>query len=119
MYQSIRWTARISSIVVVGFFLLFLIGEGVSVQSLMLREIMMFAAWAIAFAGMALGWKRELSGGTLTIAGYFLFVIIEGRFPLGVWYNPFFAAWAVNGLLFVLAGWLRSKKEPEAKTVAS
>ncbi len=113
-YKIVKWTARILSILLFAFFLVFAVGEGVHPTNLTTREMMMFLSLFISFAGMIFGWRRELSGGTLTIAGYICFVAIEGRFPLPGWFNPYFAAIAFIGLLFILAGWLQSRIKPDA-----
>lgn len=95
--------------------LFFFIGEGVSVgfgQYLRLtaRESAMMAAFAALWLGLVLGWKRELWGGLLTIAGVAAFYILSMALSGGVPRGPCFLLIASPGALFVLYGILAGRQ---------
>jgi len=113
----IRWTARILSGLIVILILFIFIGEGMSdgfggFLHLTLRENLMTLAFIGVFIGLIIGWKWELTGGILILAGLILFYLLDflfsGTFPRGVIF-PYFA---IPGILFILSG-LLSKIEFE------
>jgi peptidoglycan/LPS O-acetylase OafA/YrhL len=101
--RGLRWSARVTGLLLVGMVLLFLVGEGPpnpikqppSVQIEFLGMILMVA-------GFLAGWRWEAVGGLLAVIGFAVFaateVIVNKRPPGGA--IPLFA---VPGVLYVLS----------------
>jgi hypothetical protein len=109
-----RWTGRLLSLLTIGTLLLFMIGEGFNPLHFKARELLLAACFPLGLLlGLALAWRWEKLGGTLTIASLAAFYLIHyvgsGRFPRG----PFFALLVLPGLFFLLAG-LAAKRKAEA-----
>ncbi len=105
----IRWTARIASAITAFLILVFFIGDGLSegfqpLLHLTLRETLMMISFFAVWLGLILGWKRELTGGLLTVCGLVVFYILDylfsGSFPRG----PFFLIFASPGFLYLYCG---------------
>jgi hypothetical protein len=105
------WIARVSALLMVGFFGLIAVGEGLPpLLRLPLPVRLEFAALVLVFIGYALGWRHPAAGGTLALLGVAGFNAVElsvnGKLAGG--YFPLFA---VPGLLYLNAGyWARSGK---------
>ena len=69
------------------------------------RETTMMIALSAVWLGLVLGWKWELFGGVLALAGVAAFYLLDygfsGTFPRG----PFFLIFAAPSLLFLCSGW--------------
>lgn len=65
----IRWIARIVGLLYIAFFLLMLIGEGMSPAKLTFHEGLGFVFIFIYFVGLILAWKWEGVGGWIAIGG--------------------------------------------------
>jgi hypothetical protein len=66
-------------------------------------ERMLFGFLFTGLLGMIIAWRREMLGGTLTIIGSSLFMLIN-FLDTGVFnFNPVFAAILLAGILFVLS----------------
>ena len=103
----LKWSARILSILLVVLFLLFLIGEGVPGSTgLTLIETAMFSALFVVFLGFVLAWIRELAGGILSLAGFIVFLILEGDLEVGV----LLSAMALPSILFIISGMLKRRE---------
>jgi membrane protease YdiL (CAAX protease family) len=103
----IRWIARISSIVIVAFLLLMLVGEALSPtqqsSSTTSRETFGLLFFPIGLClGLILAWKWEKAGGIIAIASMVAFHLTIKDAPL--WMLGF----AVPGLLFI-ACWISSR----------
>ncbi|MGE3317416.1 MAG: hypothetical protein AB7O26_20055, partial [Planctomycetaceae bacterium] len=107
---AIRWTARITGFLIVGVFLLFLIGEGFDPRKLTGAEIPQHAALLVALFGMLLLWKWELLGGALSIAGMIAFYAINfaasGRLPGG----PVFPLCFLPGMLILASALIEHRR---------
>ena len=101
----VRWTARILGLLIVGIFLLFMIGEGFNPLRWKGTEIAQHAALLIALIGMLLLWRWELWGGVMVVAGMIAFDSINlaasGRLPGG----PVFPLCFVPGVLALVCWW--------------
>jgi len=108
----VRWSARILSLLSIGFFLMMFIGEGgqrnfVSIaafQAFVRQTGLAFLFFPIGLmAGMIVAWWRAGIGGAITVASLALFyvneIILTGRPPRGL----FFMILALPGFLFLLA----------------
>lgn len=103
----VRWLARSTSLVVWGFVLLFLIGEGdlarVKLSGIEAVELLLFIGICLS---LGLAWRWEGWGGAATVLGVVAFHLVEflgaGRLPRGWW----LASLGVPGLLFLASAWL-------------
>jgi hypothetical protein len=104
----IRWIARISAILLVGFFAVFFVGEGLGEGFPkpwnMSREenIMMFGS-LLMVAGVLAAWKWELIGAIIAISGYLIFCATDGHL-----YSSPFVAFPIISALY-LCNWILSK----------
>ena len=112
----IRWSARFWAVIVVAIilfiFIAHVIEDGIGpLTELTLRETLMMIAFVVTTVSLLLGWKWELVGGSLTLAGMVAFYLIDfafsGSFPQG----PFFLMIAFPGVLFIIAGLLSNKQD--------
>ncbi|OGF97686.1 MAG: hypothetical protein A3F83_11440 [Candidatus Glassbacteria bacterium RIFCSPLOWO2_12_FULL_58_11] len=105
--RTIRWAARIWSLLSLGFLLLMFIGEGLGSASwagLSRREIILMLFFPLGVSlGMLLAWLWEGLGGAFTLASLAAFYTVHylstGRFPGGPW----FMIVAAPGFLFLLS----------------
>jgi hypothetical protein len=107
--KIIHWLARISSVAMIGFFLLFFIGEGgFCILKLTVREAVMMASMLTMVYGLAEGWNNEKFGGLLTVGGLIAFYLsgrfFDGSLPTGPW----FLALGFPGILY-LVSWRLNK----------
>ncbi len=114
-HPLLHWTARFLSLVVGGFLLLFMVGEGFNPARLTPRELVLSGFFPFGLLlGLALAWRWERLGGALAVlsiaAFYGVHWLGSGRFPNGV----FFALTASPGFLFLLAGLTMNRKAPTA-----
>jgi hypothetical protein len=76
---ALRWTARVTGLLLVGLVLVFMFGYGgppnVFTQSVPVQ--LEFLATAMMLAGFVLGWWREAAGGGLALIGFALFFGVE------------------------------------------
>ncbi len=103
---TLRWTARTGSIASVFILLLFFIGEGFTPANVGPREWvgLLFFPEGIVI-GMALGWWRELIGGsvaTASLASFYLVygLALTGKMPGGL----AFLLFGLPGILFLAYG---------------
>ena len=84
---ALHWIGRILGVLLVGLFLIFMIGQGFNPLRLNGTEIALASALFVALAGMLLIWRQELIGGTMVLAGMLAFYSINfgasGRLPGG------------------------------------
>jgi len=100
---GLRWSARITGVLLVGTVLLFLVGEGPPnpVRQPLPVQIELLGM-GLMVVGFLLGWRWEGIGGLVAVFGFALFTATElavnGKLPGGA--IPLFA---VPGLLYLLA----------------
>ena len=99
----VRWSARLLGVFLLGFFLLFLIGEGPpNPLTLTWAERLLFLSRMSALVGFVVLWLRDLTGGLLVTGGMIAFYVINylasGRFPSG-WVFPMFFAPGILSLV--------------------
>ena len=108
--RLIRWIARIASVLAAAAVVLFFIGDGLAegfrpLLNLTVRESAMMTAFALAWLGLLLGWRWELTGGLITasamVAFYLLDYLFSGTFPRG----PYFLILFSPSLLYLYCGW--------------
>lgn len=115
--RRLRLTAKIWSLLSIGFVLLIFIGEmmGSTNSALTFDEWMGLAFFPIGVViGLILGWWRDEIGGAVTmlslIAFYVWDLLRSGDFPGG----PFFILVAAPGFLFLIC-WFWSRGHSEVK----
>jgi hypothetical protein len=101
-----RWLARIIGALLLVFVVILAIGEGVLNPFTQPARVQVgFLALALMLAGILAGWRWELVGGVLSLAGWCLFVGAVANFPGGL--NWFFWLLALPGFLYVTSALLR------------
>jgi hypothetical protein len=108
--RTLRWSARVLSILAVGVVLLFAFGEGLNLSHFTAPQLVLFAFFPIGVClGMALAWRWEGLGGGIAVASLAAFYLVDrltsSSFPRGF----AFVALAAPGFLFLLCWlWARS-----------
>ena len=105
---TMRWLARLGSLISVVVLLLFLFGEGITFSELTFAEWVGLLFFPVGVTvGMLMAWRWETLGGSVTILSLLCFYTVMyseiGRFPEGIW----FALFSLPGLIFLICG-LRS-----------
>jgi hypothetical protein len=108
--DTLRWAARVGSVISIGILLLFIIGEGFHPAKVAPREwvgLLFFPGGVVA--GMIVGWWREGLGGAIAVASLLAFYLVygfllSGKFPSGA----AFLVFAAPGFLF-LTHWLLTR----------
>jgi hypothetical protein len=112
--RLVAWSARITSLLLLGLVIIIFIGEGgpPNVFRQPLSVQFEFASLGVMLIGLVIGWVREGPGGLLVLLGLAAFNAVElavnGRPALGA-----FPLFAVPVVLFLLSALLRrnSKKQ--------
>lgn len=113
----LRWAARTCGLILFAGWALFLAAEMVRPGfQTPLRTMAQAAALGIVFASYALGWKHELAGGLINLAGVALYFVVN-VLDTQVLPAPAAAWFAVPGLLFLLARH-ESRREAMVEAVA-
>lgn len=87
---------------------MFLFGESegaIDLANQPLQVQLIFLGWACIFLGYAAGWIWPIVGGAVVLAALVGMNIASGRL-LGAW----FFLWAVPGVLYLIAGWLKQQR---------
>lgn len=108
---GLRWSARITGVLLVGMVLLFAVGEGVPKPFDAPVPVQVeIGGMLLVLAGCLLGWWREAWGGAMVICGFAAFLatglFVNGKPPGGA--IPLFV---VPGLLY-LATWIATRQRP-------
>jgi hypothetical protein len=113
----VRWGARILSVPILLFWGWFLIAHLVGdaarpSRPLVPSDTVLLAAVVVSLVGLAVAWKWELLGGTLTLAA----VAVGGFINWQVLVFPYALIW-VAALLFLACGWLSRarRNDPAAR----
>jgi hypothetical protein len=95
-----RWTARILGVLLLSVVVLLAIGEGMPNPLTQPGRVQVgFLALALLLVGILVGWRWELAGGLMSLAGWFIFVFAVCGLPRGI--NPFMFALALPGALYL------------------
>ena len=111
----LRWIARICALLSIGFVLLFLFGEGLTVNGVWPTPVewigLLFFPFGLAL-GLLIAWRYELLGGVVAagsiVAFYLWSYVVHGDFPRG----PYILLLALPALLFLIFAW----RKPAAAT---
>lgn len=107
----LRWTARLLSLLALGVFVMFAIGEGLNLAHFSAFELVLFVFFPFGVClGMVLAWRWEGLGGAITIASLAAFYLLAR--PRGY----AFLVLAVPGFLFLLC-WLWARLTTKHHTV--
>ncbi|HEX6962300.1 MAG TPA: hypothetical protein VF175_10565 [Lacipirellula sp.] len=104
-----HWLGRLAALALVGFFLMFLFGESEGTLNLANqppRVQLIFLGWAALFLGYAVGWLAPIIGGAMVVAALAGMNVAEWS-ASGRFLGPWFLLWAVPGVLYMAAGWLK------------
>ena len=111
-----RWTARIAGLLLVVVLLVFAIGEGMpNLFTLPIADQIAFLGLALVMIGTLLGWRFELAGGIMALAGFFL-VFVSLFIGKGLALIGFFIALALPGVLYITSAVLRRHIETHEST---
>jgi hypothetical protein len=110
LLHTLRWSARILSLLAVGVVLLFAIGEGLNLSRFTATELVLFAFFPVGVClGMVLAWRWEGLGGGITLASFAAFYLVHRLTSSGFPRGFAFLALAAPGFLFPLCSlWARS-----------
>lgn len=101
--KVIWWSARILSLLVIGFSLFMFVGyrffhDSGEPNPLSTQAIVEFVFVGIGFIGLLLAWKWEILGAVISLLGFALLCMI---FPV-VLILPLMYVWPINAVLFLL-----------------
>ena len=102
-----RWTARVIGTLLVLLIVMIGIGEGMPNPFTQPPAVQVgFLALALLMIGILAGWRWELTGGVISLAGWCLFLAsVKCRLSCFVW------ALALPGVLYVISALLRRCKK--------
>ncbi len=106
--------ARVFGLLMVGFILLFFVGESIggesqNLEKLTTQEILLFIGMIAMVVGLIVGWFRPGIGGLCTLDGFILFLVVELIYPphnFDVW---ILMAFPIIGLLNIFCWWQSRK----------
>jgi hypothetical protein len=111
LHLSLRWTARVTSLLLFGIVMLFLFAEGGPPNVFkQIRPVQLeLTALGLVMLGFIVGWVREGLGGSMVLLGVAAFQAVElsvnGRVM------PFLLFVVIPGILFVLSALLDRQQE--------
>ena len=106
------WTARVAGALLVIFAVVIAVGEGMPNPFTQPLAIQIgFLALAMILIGILAGWRWELAGGVLSLAGWCLFFgSVVGVKRL----NVFVSLLALPGILYLISAWLSRHNKRQA-----
>jgi len=111
MARTVRWIARIGSLLSIGLLLAFLMGETGDPAEITrpVWVMLLFFPFGV-IVGLVLGWWKEGLGGLIAVgslaAFYLLNTFVTGSPPRG----PYFTIFASPGAFFLVSWWLRRRE---------
>ncbi|NOH04851.1 MAG: hypothetical protein HND47_24225 [Chloroflexi bacterium] len=115
-HLAVRWTARISSLLIISVFLLMFLGEGFDPATVKPFEwlLLLFGPFGLII-GMLLGWWKEGLGGAIVLLSLVVSLLIGGYSGPG---GVYMLLCASPGFLFLFS-WYLSGLEKSKNTTAS
>ncbi len=124
--MALRWTARVLSVVIAGFFLFMFIGESLGSPGDLARirpiEVLHLGLWALYIVGVLLALRWERTGLYVAVGGLTAFFVLQAiRGGLQAMLNPFLLAMWLPLLLYRLCWGLEggAPRSPGAKVPAA
>jgi len=107
-----RWAGRVTGTLLVILVVVIAIGEGMPNPFTQPPVIQIgFITLALILTGILAGWRWELAGGILSLAGWCLFVgSVVGLKRL----NVYVSLLALPGILYLISAWLRRHNKRQA-----
>jgi serine/threonine protein kinase/protocatechuate 3,4-dioxygenase beta subunit len=91
--SAARWTARVFGTLLLAFFCVFILAEGLPPLATQPEGVQLsFAALSLMLLGLVLGWKREGTAAFLIASGWTLWHVSEGRFSWSLFHLPLLVA---------------------------
>ena len=117
LWTSVRWIARIGSLISLAVLAMFIFGGQESLQIPDWNQMVGFLTFPVGIIlGMLVGWCREKTGGLITLvslAGFYVWHWLSAdKLPSGPWFLIF----SLPGLLFLVAGILKPDLSSSKKT---
>lgn len=105
---TLRWTARIASVVCLAIIFLFFVGEGIDFNAVKPAEYVGLLFFPIGvMVGLVLGWREEIAGGTIAVASVAAFYLIYGGLISGrLWQGWAFLPFLFPAVIFLIHGFL-------------
>jgi len=105
MVTAARWTARVFSLLLMAFYGVFVLAEGLPPVAAQPGGVQLnFAALALMMLGFVIGWKRQGAAALLIASGWTLWHVSEGRMDWNLFQTPLpvaalygFCWWATRG----------------------
>ena len=112
---SMRWLARLFSILLIFLVISLAIGDGYpGPGDISFTDLLLFAVLLLMLAGFIVAWWFEGIGSIMIIGGFILFLIINSLDTESLSLGIFFGLFPLTGLLFSVCCW-RSKKSKVGK----
>ncbi len=107
-----RWTARVLGTLLLSVVVLIAIGEGMPNPCTQPGAVQVgFLALAVLLLGILAGWRWELAGGLISLAGWCAFMAAVVHSPRGL--HPFVLALALPGVLYLASALSRRRSETQ------
>ena len=115
-YSAVRWAARISAGLLIGFIAMFAIGEGLpNPLGQPIAVSLEFVAFAVILAGLVLSLWKGWHGAVVTMIGLAAFCAVELAVDASL-PGPAFALFAVPAALYVAAWWCERRERMSGQT---
>ena len=114
--KVLRWTARISSILLISFFMFFFIADlfeaigRTTSEPMKSKDIINLSLMGIMFIGLLLAWKKEFAGGLITVLSFIVNASINHQIIFWV-----MLIYPLTGMLFMIVWWLNNRLEKTNK----
>ncbi len=130
-YKTLRWTARITGVIIVAFTLFIFIGEllegqkrnpGPAMDSFTPLILTIFVIWGIALAGLILALWKERPGGIISLSGFMLMYILNlfnRESPMRANAIVVFLLFSIPSVLYLICWKLKRDKERETDIIKS
>ena len=100
----LRWLARGTAIAIFALFELYFVSDQFSYYGLNRTQTVLLATACVPLLAMPIGWRSELLGGSLNIAGVLAFYSVHFA-ARGGWPQGSFGLLALPGILYLLSWW--------------
>ena len=111
---TLRWIARVWSVISIGLILLLFVGEDFSPAKVALKEWVGLVFFPLGVVvGMVVAWRKESWGG-ITVVSLFAFYGVYGHWLSGAFPRGWaFVVFSAPGMLFLVSARLSQRKQQE------